>query len=155
MGEALLRRVGPGHDRAASWFYQDRAVARERRGDYRAALSDLDLALSLKRRVLAPNHPDIADTLHTIANVRNELGDHRAALGAADMAVEIYRSAYGADSPLVAHPLGIRGETLGFLGRYEEAERDLRRAVDRTAGVVADYPWTAYPLTALGKTRIQ
>ena len=27
VGEALLRRVGPGHERAASWFYQDRAVA--------------------------------------------------------------------------------------------------------------------------------
>ena len=71
------------------------------------------------------------------------------------MAVEIYRSAYGADSPLVAHPLGIRGETLGFLGRYEEAERDLRRAVNlSTAWVGADHPWTAYPLTALGKTLI-
>ena len=152
VGEALLQRLGPGHDRAASWFYQDRAVARQRKGDYQAALSDLDLALSLKRKVLPANHPDIADTLFTVANVRNEIGDHQAALVAADRAVEIFQTAYGAESPLVGNPLGVRGETLRFLGRYAEAERDLRRAVDlSTAWVGADHPWTAYPLTALGK----
>jgi eukaryotic-like serine/threonine-protein kinase len=153
VGEALLQRLGPGHDRTASWFYQDRAIARQRNGDYPAALADLDLALSLKSKVLAPNHPDIAATLLTIANVRNQIGDYQAALVAADKAVKIYQSAYGAESPLVAHPLGIRGETLCFLGRYPEAERDLRLTVDlSTAWVGADHPFTAYPLTALGKT---
>jgi eukaryotic-like serine/threonine-protein kinase len=155
VGEALVQRLGPGHDRTASWFYQDRGIARERQGDYRGALSDLDLALSLKKRVLAPNHPDLAATLHTIANVRNDIGDHQSALTAADEAVEIFRNAYGAGSPLIAEMLGSRGETLAFLGRYSEAERDLRLSVDLfTALVGADHPWTAYSMTALGKTLI-
>ena len=155
VGEALLQRLGPGHDRTASWFYQDRAIARQRKGDYPAALADLDLALSLKSKVLAPNHPDIAATLLTIANVRNQVGDYHAALVAADRAVKIDQSAYGGGSPLVAHPLGIRGETLFFLGRYAEAESDLRMTVDlSTVWVGADHPFTAYPLSALGKTLI-
>jgi eukaryotic-like serine/threonine-protein kinase len=153
LAEALQRRLGPGHERAAAWLYQDRAVAREGRGDYRAALADLALALSLKRKVLAPNHPDIARTLWTIANVDNQLGDHGAALEAADRAMEIYRNAYGGNSPQLAQPLGIRGESLELLGRHAEAERDLRAAIElSTSWVGADHPWTAMHLTALGKT---
>jgi tetratricopeptide (TPR) repeat protein len=155
LGEALLQRLGPGHDRIASWFYQDRAIARQRKGENQVALTDLDRALSLKRAVLPPNHPDIANTLFTVANVRNEIGDHKAALAAANQAVEIFQKAYGVESPLVGNPLGTRGETLTFLGRYADAERDLRLAIDlSTAWVGADHPWTAYPLTALGKTLI-
>ncbi len=60
------------------------------------------------------------------------------------------------NSPLLAQPLGNRGEVLELLGRHAEAERDLRacgRALARQ-WVGPDHPWTAYPLTALGKTLI-
>jgi eukaryotic-like serine/threonine-protein kinase len=155
LAEALQRRLGPGHDRTAAWLYQDRADIRIRQGDYQSAFSDLELALSLKQKVLPPDHPDIAISLLSIAAVQNELGDHAAALVAADKAVEIYRNAYGKESPLVAHPLGDRGESYELLGRYPEAERDLRKTVDLSAQWVGpDHPWTAYPLTALGKTLI-
>jgi tetratricopeptide (TPR) repeat protein/tRNA A-37 threonylcarbamoyl transferase component Bud32 len=155
LAEALQRRLGPGHDRTAAWLYQDRANVRTREGNNQAALSDFEQALALKQKVLAPNHPDIALSLLSIAAVQNELGDHKAALVAADKAVEIYRNAYGNESPQVAHPLGDRGESYELLGRYPEAERDLRRAADLSAQWVGpDHPWTAYPLTALGKTLI-
>jgi eukaryotic-like serine/threonine-protein kinase len=155
LAEALQRRLGPGHDRTAAWLYQDRADVRMRRGDYRGALADLGQALLLKRKVLPPDHPDIGLSLLAIAVVQNELGDHGAALVAADKAVDIYQNAYGKESPLIAHPLGDRGESYELLGRYPEAERDLRLAADLSAQWVgADHPWTAYPLTALGKTLI-
>jgi tetratricopeptide (TPR) repeat protein len=155
LAEAIQRRLGPGHDRTAAWLYQDRADIRIRQGDYQAALADLERALSLKQKVLSPDHPDIAISLLSIAAVQNELGDHSAALIAADKAVAIYENAYGKESPLVAHPLGDRGESYELLGRYPEAERDLRRTVDLSGQWVGpDHPWTAYPLTALGKTLI-
>ena len=155
LAQALQRRLGPGHERAAAWFYQGRAVARERRADYKGALADLDLALSLKRKALATNDSDIARTLQTITNVENEIGDYPAALVAADQAVEIYRNAYGGNSPQLAQPLGNRGESYEFLGRYPEAERDLRLASELSAQWVGpDHQWTAIPLTALGKTLI-
>ena len=155
LAEALQRRLGPGHDRTAAWLYQDLANLRAREGNYQAALSDSEQALSLKRKVLPPDHPDIAISLICIAIVQNELGEHKAALVAADKALKIYENAYGSESPQVASPLGERGESYEQLGRYSEAERDLRRAVDLSAQWVGpDHPWTAYPLTALGKTLI-
>ena len=155
LAESLQQRLGPGHDQAAAWLYHDRADVRLRRGDYRGALADFELALSLKQKALPPNHPDIALTLLAIAAARNELGEHAAALIAADKAVQIYRNAYGDRSPQVAHPLGDRGESFELLGRYVEAERDLRETVDLSGQWVgADHPFTAYPLTALGKTLI-
>ena len=153
LAEALQRRLGPGHDRIAAWLYQDRANLRAREGDNQAALTDFERALSLKEKVLPPNHPDIAISLLSIAAAQNELGNHEAALVAADKAVEIYQSAYGSESPQVAHPLGDRGESYELLGRYPEAERDLRRAVELSGQWVGpDHPWTAYPLTDLGTT---
>ena len=152
---ALLRRLGPGHDRSAAWFYQDRANLRQREGNNQRALSDDQEALALKQKVLASNHPDIALSLLSMASADNDLGNHLAALAAADKAVDIFRNAYGSSSPQVAFPLGNRGESYELLGRYAEAERDLRKTIDLSAQWVGpDHPWTAYPLTALGKTLI-
>jgi eukaryotic-like serine/threonine-protein kinase len=150
---ALQRRLGPGHDRSAAWFHQDRANLRQRAGDDQAALSDYQQALALKQKVLAPDHSDIAISLIAIATEHNALGNHAAALAASDRALEIFRDAYGSSSPQLGFPLGNRGESYELLGRYPEAERDLRKAVDLSAQWVGpDHPWTAYPLTALGKT---
>jgi eukaryotic-like serine/threonine-protein kinase len=154
--QAFLTRLGPGHDRAQAWFFHDRAITRQRQGDYDGALADLESALSFKRRVVPPNIGDIGISLLSIAscrNARNGRGDHEAALVAADQAVDLFRSAYGPQSPQLAHPLGNRGESYELLGRYPEAERDLRETVERSAvWVGADHPWTAYPLTSLGTT---
>jgi eukaryotic-like serine/threonine-protein kinase len=150
---ALQRRLGPGHDRSAAWFYQDRANLRRREGRDDAALADFEQALVLKQKALVSNHPDIALSLLSIAAVDNDLGNHAAALVAAVKAVDIFQNAYGSNSPQVAFPLGNRGESYELLGRYPEAERDLRRAVELSGQWVGpDHPWTAYPLTALGKT---
>ena len=155
VAEALQRRLGAGHDRAAAWFYQDRANVRRREGKNEAALSDFEQALVLKQKILAPNHPDIALSLLSIAAVYNDLGNYAGALVAASKAVDIFHSAYGSSSPQLAFPLGNRGESYELLGRYVEAERDLRLAADLSAQWVGpDHPWTAYPLTALGKTLI-
>ena len=94
VADALLRRLGPGHDRTAAWFYQDRANIRQREGHNQAAISDYEKALGLKQRALAPNHPDIALSLLSMASVDNELGNHVAALAAADRAVDIFRNAF-------------------------------------------------------------
>ena len=150
---ALLQRIGPGHERIAAWFYQDRGSVHERRGEYRAALADLKTALALKRAVLPADPADVGATLLSIANVDNDVGEHQAALVSADEAVEDYRRAYGPNSPQVAHPMETRGESLEALGRYADAERDLREAADRWGGLLGrDHVWVAYALTALGNT---
>ena len=106
LAEALRRRLGPGHDQAAAWFYQDRAARREREGDYRGALADLDLALSLKRKALPPTSPDIAITLLTIANVRNEVDEQAGALVVANQAVEMLSKSLRRGQPAAGAAFG-------------------------------------------------
>jgi len=153
IAQAILERLGPGHDRSASWVYQGRALLREQEGRYGEGLADVTRALALKQTALPPDDPDIAISLYTLAQFENDLGQYEAALAAEAKAIEIFETAYGPLNPQLARPLCNRGETLMFLGRYSEAERDLRRAVDlSTAWVGASHPITAYSLTALGRT---
>jgi serine/threonine-protein kinase len=118
-------------------------------------LRDLEVSLALKRKVLPPDHPDIAISLISMADSQEELGDFAAALRWTEQGLDLYRRAYGAGSPLLGHPLSNRGELLNRLGRNEEAERDLRESVERWSGWLGPaHPWMGYPLTALGKTLI-
>jgi len=150
--EALLHRLGPGHDRLASWLHQARAVVAERSGDYPAAKSAYDQALAFKLKALGDAHPDVAKTYYSRANVEMALGDAVAARADADKALAIYRAAYGPDSPLVWNPLDTRGEALNLLHRHVEAERDLRDALGRAAGLYGEgHAWTAIVLNDLGE----
>jgi tetratricopeptide (TPR) repeat protein len=149
--EALLRRVGPGHDRIAGWLHQNRAVLEQRAGDHVTADREFQVALEYKIKALPAGHPDIGRSYYSIASNDIDAGDGRAALAAADRAVAIYRAAFGSESPLMWVVLDGRGEALALLGRNEEAERDLRVAVERAEGLYgAGHAWTAIPLNALG-----
>ena len=153
LAEALVRRLGPGHERIAAWFHQDRGIALYRAGNYQGALADFDTALALKRKVLPPNHPDIANTLTEIGVIFTTTGKGDRALTAIDQALNIYRTAYGASNPLVWIALVKRGELFNVLHRYKDAEADLRLSLQSSATFLGTtVPWTADPLTALGKT---
>jgi tetratricopeptide (TPR) repeat protein len=152
MAKALLQRLGPGHDRILAWFHQDRATALARTGDYQSAIRDFELALSLKRKSLPPNHPDIAISLDSIAEMRIEIGGGEPALVAAEEAVDICRTAYGSTSPILWSVLWSRGKVFEFLHRDDKAEGDLRLSVDSSIALFGeDHPWIAGPLTELGK----
>ena len=149
--EALVERLGPGHERITSWLYQARGGIAERSGDYPAAKAAYDRALAFKLKALPDNHPDVAKTYYSRANVELVLDDAAAALADADKAVAIYRAAYGPDSPLIWNPLDTRAEALNLLHRYADAERDLRDAAGRAQRLYGkDHAWTAYCLNDLG-----
>jgi tetratricopeptide (TPR) repeat protein len=153
--EALLRRVGPGHDRLAAWLHQDRAALAQRAGDQDKAKKEYELALEFKIKALPAGHPDIGRSYYSIANNDIERGDGAAALVAADHAVAIYRAAYGNESPLLWVVLGLRGEALALLGRTEEAERELRVSLERAEGLYgAEHSWTAVALNSLGEVLV-
>jgi hypothetical protein len=155
MAKALLQRLGPGHDRILAWFYQDCGVALGRLGDYQGALTDLELGLSLKRKVLQPNDADIARTLCDIALLRAEIGEGERALVSAEEAVNILRNVYGRGSPIQWDTLWNRGTVFASLHEYDKAEDDLRVSVDMSVTLFGEgHPWTAGPLTELGKILI-
>jgi eukaryotic-like serine/threonine-protein kinase len=149
--EALLRRVGPGHDRIAAWLHQDRGALAQRAGDHDTAKREFELALAFKSKAFPAGHPDLGKTYYAMASNELDRGDGKAALAAADQSLAIYRAAYGSESPLVWIPLDARGEALSILGRYEEAERDLRVALERAEGLYGvEHAWTGVALNGLG-----
>src|SRR4029079_19266695 len=112
MGQSLLQRLGFGHERAAAWLMQNRALTRLRKGDLQRALTDLNGALALKQKALGPYHPDVAGSWDATGVGRELLGDNAGALAAHDSSLDVHRRAYGAESPLLAKPLGNRGGAL-------------------------------------------
>jgi tetratricopeptide (TPR) repeat protein len=153
--EALLQRLGPGHDRIAAWFHHNRAIYLFRIGDFQNAVTEFELALSLKQKALRPNHPDIAITLSSLSYAQAEMEDGESALRTSQKAATIYGAAYGSRSPLLWSVLDNRGVALEMLHRYADAERDLRTSlVDAEALVGPNHLWTAEPLTDLGKTLV-
>jgi eukaryotic-like serine/threonine-protein kinase len=153
MGQALLDRLGPEHERGAAWFHHNRGNVRNDRGDHTGAVEEYRLALAAKQKVLPPDHHDIAVTWAAIGAALTEGGKHEAALEPTNNSLAIYQRAFGADSPLLAYVFGNRGEILGQLGRHAEAERDLRESLARwTVQIGPDHLWTAHASTALGNT---
>jgi eukaryotic-like serine/threonine-protein kinase len=153
VADALVRRLGPGHDRIGSWLHQSRGASSLRAGDFQAGAREFQIALSLKLKALPANDPDIAITYNSIAITDMEAKDGRAALAAAEQSLAIYRSAYGSASPLLWQPLDTRAEVFQLLGRYQEAESDLRSAVERVEGLEgSNHIWTAIALNDLGET---
>jgi tetratricopeptide (TPR) repeat protein len=155
LAAALAQRLGPGHERTVAWFHQNKAIALERRGDLEDCTTEMSVALSLKRKALPPNHPDIAISLGTIAAVRAEMNDGESALAAAEEALDIYRHAYGNENPSLSTMLDDRGRAFRVLHRYEDAERDLRSAVTLFPTLAGgDQIWKADPLQDLGEVLV-
>jgi tetratricopeptide (TPR) repeat protein len=152
LGQAILTRLGPGHERAAAWLAHNRGLIRLKQGELDASLADIRTALALKQKVLQPNDADLATAWSAVGATLVEMGDPAGALDAFQKQLDISQRAHGPNSPLLGRALGNRGEVLALLGRYGEAEKDLRESLDRWTAVVGpDHPWIAYPLTALGK----
>jgi tetratricopeptide (TPR) repeat protein len=152
LGEALLDRLGAGHERTRSWLLQAHAniaLIQHRLPEARQAYQQ---AIALKKKVLGPAHPDVAISIGTLSLALLEGGDLEGALEAVTQALQIFERAYGADSPLNAMWVSNQGEVLNALGRPKEAIPRFQRAIDLWAtSSDADNPSFAYPLTGMGQ----
>jgi eukaryotic-like serine/threonine-protein kinase len=151
MGNALLTRMGPGHDRTRSWLLQARGnlALVERRFD--VAKESFRGAIALKEKALGPDHPDVSRSVDSLSLAQMGAGDLAEALTGNRRAVAIGERAYGRESPLLAYMLSNRGEVLNALHRPEEAEREFRRCLDLwQPALQEDSPSLGYPLTGLG-----
>jgi tRNA A-37 threonylcarbamoyl transferase component Bud32 len=151
LAEALLDRLGEGYDRARAWLLQDRATLHEE-DDLPLARRLTEQAVAIKRRVLPPNHPDLAISLITEAEMAHRMNDDAAALAVAGQAEAIFVNAYGPNSPKLAWFWSNHGEYLLGLNRPAEAAALFRKVIailppaDPTSAT-----FVAYPLTGLGR----
>jgi len=151
LADAILKRMGPGHERLWAWLANNRGFSRYEAGDLEGAEADLREAVKLKEKILASDHPDIALSLNTLAEVHARQGHFAAAIEETDRARAIFDRAYGPGATLSFYGLGNRCEYLNGLGRYADALESCRAALPGVeAAVGREGLWLAYPLTATG-----
>jgi tetratricopeptide (TPR) repeat protein len=155
LAEAILERMGPGHERLQGWLAQNRGLTRMVAGQLTAAERDLRTAVTLKRKADGGDSPDVARSLDGLANVNARRGDFAAAVDLTDQARVIFEQSYGPEHILVGLGYSNRCEYLNGLGRYQEALDSCQRAMAILGPALGrDHLWLGYALTATGNALI-
>lgn len=151
MTEALLTRLGPGHDLEWSWIWNDRGVILTKQQRFPEALALLEKARVLKEKILGPDHPDVGITLSSMATAHLEMGDLDAALRVSDAALDRVAHAYGPEHPALARLLINCAEARLRLGAFDEALTRYRRSLQLWQPEIGnDNALMGYPLTGIG-----
>lgn len=155
LANALLDRLGDGHERLRTWLLTDRGVALQESNRLPESLRLLTETVALKRKLLPTDGPDLARTLICRAETFHKLGDDTRAIADVEEARDLLEASYGPNSVLVAQTLSNRGEYLAALGRPEDALASFRDSLARwSRQVTSDNRFLAYPLTGLGQALV-
>ena len=147
--DAILKRMGPGHERLMAWLANNRAAMRARAGDLTSAVADLRAAIGLKRKADGGDTADVALSISSLAEVLGRRGEFAAALEASAQSIAIFDRVYGAGNMMSARDYSNRCEMLNGLGRYREALASCQRGLEGSEVTLGhDHKWIAYPLTA-------
>ena len=116
------------------------------------------LPLAQEAEALARSHGEegrryLADLLTAMGRIHQEQGRHDAALDCHRQALALARAIHGGDHhPDVGTALNNLGMTLGEAGRFQEAEKALRKGLEVDVAVFGeDSVWTASPRLNLAK----
>jgi len=119
--DAILKRVGGGHEQAAGWLANNRALLYQRDGKMdRALVSALD-AVALKTRAAGHETFDVAISQDNAAGILFGLGRPDEALARNDAALRILQKTVVPDHTYFALVLANRAEILIAMKRYAEA----------------------------------
>jgi eukaryotic-like serine/threonine-protein kinase len=150
--KAVLDRMGPGHERVRGWLMHAQGNLALARGDLPGALEFFRESVALKEKALPANHPDIALSLDSMAEVLQRLGRTAEAVRDSAQARNALVQAYGPSGPAVARVDSNLGERLVAAGRPAEALPHFRDALTHWVPAGASETASiAYPLTGLGQ----
>ena len=90
-------------------------------GDYRRSLEYLNKALSIRERVLPPDHPDLATSYNNVGATYGDLGDREKELEYLLKALEIREKVLPPDHPALAASYNNVGATYSYLGDHAKA----------------------------------
>ena len=151
LSDALLDRLGPGHDLLRAWLLQSEGNLEMQDNDLEGALVLFRESLALKEKVLPPDHPDLSISLAAIAETLHRLGKDGEALETLRRARATDGRAYGPTTKNLMQFLSNEGEYLVALGRPKEAVPILQDALSRADKTGTQSPLIAFPLTSLAK----
>jgi tetratricopeptide (TPR) repeat protein len=98
-------------------------------GDYTGAQPPYERALAIAERLLGPEHPDVAASLHNLAELYRAQGHYGEAEPLLQRALAIYEQAQGPEHPDTATGLHNLAGLYYAQARYAEAEPLLQRAL--------------------------
>ncbi|GIV26193.1 MAG: hypothetical protein KatS3mg027_0007 [Bacteroidia bacterium] len=114
---------------AVAVFLTNIGTLQAERGDYRAALSSLQRAAEILRRVAGWESSLFTDVMFRIGDVYENMGHFRKAEKCYREGIEFLRTNTEAESPSVAHWLAVLGRDYLRRERFAEAEAVLREAL--------------------------
>jgi serine/threonine protein kinase/tetratricopeptide (TPR) repeat protein len=154
--DAVLKRLGPGHDLMAGWLANNLGTIYENQGRLEEALAAHRRALKLKEAVLGGRSFDVAISHSNVAICLLQLGRIDEACAANDLAMRIMAATLGLDHPQAAPALINAADIRTAQGRYLEARTLAQRALavaERDFGPDSLIP--AYALTAIGSSFVE
>ncbi len=105
------------------------AGAQQEAGDYSAAATFNDRALSINRHLYGAFHPRIADDWQSLGAIRQMQGRFADAVTDYGQALHIYQGWYGTDHPKAVESLICLGQALLSEGQYDSARKTLSEGV--------------------------
>jgi serine/threonine protein kinase/tetratricopeptide (TPR) repeat protein len=122
-------------------------------GQWEGAAREHEEVLALRRRLLGPDDPDVAESLNDLAVVRGQQGQYAVAEALLREALGIMQRAKGADHPDVAAAMNNIAFTLGEEGRFEAADSFYRASLALRTRVLGpehpDVAWTLYAYASM------
>jgi tetratricopeptide (TPR) repeat protein len=119
-------------------------------GNFSAGQESARRQLEIRRRLLGPQHVDIAESLDDLGDLTRRSGDYAGAEQPLRESLAMRRSILGENHPDVAESLNDLGVLLQALGNYAEAESLLRESMETFRKVHAgDHPDVAESLDNL------
>jgi len=149
--DAILKRMGPGHDRHRAWLANNRGLSRLYSNQLVGAEPELRAAIELKRKVDGGDSPDVAESINALAELHARRGDYAAAIELIDQARAIYDRFYGPEGVMSGRSHSNRCEYLNSLGRHAEALDSCQKGLAIwEAALGRDHVWLGYALTGAG-----
>jgi tetratricopeptide (TPR) repeat protein len=110
-------------------FLTMRAASLSGEGDHQRAVEVGKQALELAEKNLGPDHPDVADSLHILAEIYRSQGEYAQAEPLYKRSLAIAEEAFGPDDQYVAAVLEDLARLYAAQRRFEEAESLLKRTL--------------------------
>ncbi|MEL7036262.1 MAG: tetratricopeptide repeat-containing protein, partial [Cyanobacteria bacterium J06592_8] len=98
-------------------------------GKYNEAITIAERVLEMIKKLLGPEHPDVATSLNNLALLYSSQGRYEEAEPLYQQALEMYKKLLGPEHPNVALSLNNLAELYSSQGRYEEAKPLLKQAL--------------------------
>jgi tetratricopeptide (TPR) repeat protein len=136
LGDAVLERISARNSIVAAWLLNERGCLDYALGDFSGAETALRSAISLKASILGARHPDVAASETNLAIVLAEMDRCTEALPIAQDAIAILEQSGGGGGLAFANNLQTLADVLIRVGRLDEAEQVLQRAlaIERDSG---------------------